>query len=104
VRGRDDLADGRFSAGKRAFHVTLEQRRKRLLALPLRMLRRERLHAVEREEELKIHRLLGPECAVVIKHGNALGGRPRVWRARLGDLSDKVRDGLLGFALVPRRQ
>ncbi len=40
-------ADGWFSAGKRAFHVALEQRCKRLLALPLRMLRRERLHAVK---------------------------------------------------------
>ena len=31
------------------------------------MLRRERLHAVEREEELEIHRLLGPERAVVVE-------------------------------------
>jgi hypothetical protein len=33
-------------ACKCAFHVTLEQRRERLVVLPLRMLRRERLHPV----------------------------------------------------------
>jgi hypothetical protein len=36
-------------------------------------LRRERLHAVEREGELEVHRLLGPQRAVVVEHGDALG-------------------------------
>ena len=66
--------DGRFAAGERAFHVALEQRGKRLLRFPLGMLRREHLHALERKDELEIHRLLGPERAVVVEGGDALGG------------------------------
>ena len=104
VRGHDDLADGRFAAGERAFHVALEQRGKGLFVFPLGMLRRERLHAIEREEELEIHRLLGPERAVVVEGGDAFGGRDKVWRAVLRDLSDKCDDGFLRPAVVPRRQ
>ena len=62
-----------LAASQRGLHVALEQRGERLLVLPLRMLRRERLHAVEREEQLEIHRLLGPERAVVVERGDALG-------------------------------
>ena len=64
-----------------AFHVTLEQRRKRFLVLPLGMLRCEHPDAVQREEELKIHRLLAPECAVVVERGDALGDRHEIRRA-----------------------
>ena len=60
VRRDHDFRDGRFAAGERGFHVAPKQRGERLLLLPLRMQRREKLHAVEREQELKIHRLLGP--------------------------------------------
>src|SRR6266513_1982340 len=35
------------------------------------------------ESELKIHRLLGPECAVVIEGGDALGGRDEIRRTCL---------------------
>jgi hypothetical protein len=35
------------------------------------MLRRERLDALENEEGLEIHRLLGPERAVVVERGDA---------------------------------
>ena len=83
-----------LAAGERAFHVALEQRGERLLVLPLRMLRRERLHAVEREEQLEIHRLLGPERAVVVEGGDALGRRHEVGRAFRGHLRDEVDDGL----------
>jgi hypothetical protein len=51
----------------------LSSEAKRLFALPLGMLRRQRLHTVEREEELEIHRLLGPERAVVVEGGDAFG-------------------------------
>ena len=98
------LEDGVFAAGQRAFHVALEQRGERLFVLPLGMLRRQRLHAVEREEELEIHRLLGPQRAVVVEGGDAFGGRHEV-RARLpGDFRDECDDGLLGLAVVPGGQ
>ena len=65
---------------------------------------RERLDAVEREEQLEVHRLLGPERAVVVEGGDALGGRDEVRRALLRHLRDEVDDGLLGRAVVPGRQ
>ena len=91
VRDHDDFGDRPLAAGERAFHVALEQRRERLLVLPLGMLRRERLDAVEREEELEIHRLLAPERAVVVERGDALGRRHKVGRTFLGHLGDEVR-------------
>src|SRR5438067_9708303 len=66
------------------------------------MLRGERLHTVEREEQLEIHRLLAPERAVVIERGNALLGRDKIRRAFLGDLGDEVSDRLLRCAVIPR--
>jgi hypothetical protein len=38
-----------------------------ILGFPFRTLGRERLHPIECEEELEIHRLLAPECAVIVK-------------------------------------
>ena len=72
VRGHDDFEDRVFAAGERAFHIALEQRGEWFLGFPLGMLRRECLHAVEREEQLEIHRLLAPERAVVVERGDAL--------------------------------
>jgi len=59
------------------------------------MQRRENLHAVEREQELKIHRLLGPQSAVIVESGDALVLRHEVGRAVRRHTVDKVQDGLL---------
>ena len=61
-------------------HVAVEQRLERLLVLPLRMLRRQRLDAVDREGDLEVDRLLAPQRAVVVEGGDALGGRHEVRR------------------------
>ena len=68
---------------------------------PFRMLRRQRPDAVEDEERLEVHRLLGPEVAVVVERGNALGERDEVRRARLRDLGDELEDGPLRRTVVP---
>ena len=78
VRGHDNLQEGMFAACERAFHVTFKQRRKGFLCFPFRMLRRKRLHALKREEELEIQRLLTPERPVVIESGNAFLRRDKV--------------------------
>jgi hypothetical protein len=72
VRDDNDFEHRAFASGERVLYIALEQRRKRFLRLPLRMLRRERLHAVEREEELKIQWLLAPERAVIVERGDTL--------------------------------
>ena len=104
VRGHDEFEERVVAAGERGFQIALEQRGERFLGLPLGMLRRERLHAVEREVELHGHRLLAPERAVVVERGDAFGDRHEVRRAGPRHLLDEVDDGLLGLAVVPRGQ
>ena len=93
-----------FAARERALQVALEQRGKGLLVLPFRMLRSQHLHPVEREEELKIHRLLGPERAVVIERGDAGFGcdvfQTGLVRGRAHELDNR----LLSGPVIPRRQ
>ena len=105
VRGHDDLERWPCSPPASApFTSPLSSEANGSLSFHSGMLRRERLHAVEREEELEIHRLLGPERAVVVEGGDALGERHEVRRAFRRDLRDEVDDGLLGRAVVPRGQ
>ena len=73
VRGHDEFEERVVTAGERGFQIALEQRSEGFFGLPFGMLRRERLHAVEREVELNGHRLLAPERAVVVKRGDAFG-------------------------------
>ena len=68
------------------------------------MLRREGLHAIEGKQDLKRQRLLGPQRAVVVEGGNALGHRHEVGSALLGHAGDEIDDRLLGSAVVPGRQ
>src|SRR5206468_9566017 len=68
------------------------------------MLRRERLHAIQREEHLEIHRLLAPERAVVVERGDALLRRYELRAALSRSRLDEFYDGLLGRSIVPRRK
>ena len=70
----DDFEDRLHAACHSAFHVPLEQRGEGFLVLPFGMLWCEFLDTVEREEDLEIHRLLGPQRAVIVEHGDALSG------------------------------
>ena len=81
VRGHEEFQERVVAAGERGFQIALEQRGERFLGLPLGMLRRERLHAVEREIQLNGHRLLAPERAVVVERGDALGHGHEISRA-----------------------
>ena len=101
MRAGDNSHQRGLAASEGALEVALEQRGKRLLVLPLRVLRRKRLHAVKGKQELEIQRLLGPECAVVVEHGDALGRRHEIGRALLGNFRHEVHDGLFGLAVVP---
>ena len=102
VRGHEEFQDRVVTAGERGIQVALEQRGERFFRLPFGMLRRERLHAVEREVKLNGHRLLAPERAVVVEGGDAFRHRHEIRRAGFRDLLDKSDDGLLGRAVVPR--
>ena len=92
---------GLFVGGEKGLHVALEHGLERLLFLPLGVLRREGLDAVEGEGLRKIHRLLGPQRAVVVEGGDALGHRHKSRRAFPRHLFDEGDDGLLRCGVVP---
>jgi hypothetical protein len=104
VRREQDLDDAFLAGGREAFHVAGENGLVRLLVLPLRMLRRERLDAVEREQELEVHRLLAPQRAVVVEDGDALLRLDELGRALLRHLGDELGDRFLRRAVGPRGQ
>jgi len=87
-----------------ALHVACEQRLEGLLLLPFRMLGRQRLDAVDDEQELEVERLLGPQRAVVVEDGDAFGGRDEVRGSILRHALDEGHDRLLRRSVVPRRQ
>ena len=78
MRHGDDFDQSFFAGLRQRLQVAVQHRRERLLGLPFRMHRRHDLHAVEREGQLHIHRLLDPERAVVVEGRDALLDRHEV--------------------------
>ena len=64
----------------------------------------ENLHAIHGKRQLEIHRLLGPQRAVVVERRDPFAGRDEIRSAFPGDLGHEVQDRLLRPAIVPRRK
>jgi len=60
----------------------------------------QRLHAIEREGHLDVHRLLDPQRAIVIEGCDALAGATKSGPA-FGDPTDEFDDGLLRRSVIP---
>jgi hypothetical protein len=71
---RHDLQKSRLAERRQRLAVVIERGLERLLPFPVRVLRRQRLDPVDRKNDLEIHRLLGPQRAVVVEGGDALVG------------------------------
>ena len=84
-----------------AFMSSLENALERLLRFPLRVLRSQRLHPVERKCELKVNRLLGPERAVVVERRDSFWRGYEVSTALRRDACHEADDGLLRRSVVP---
>jgi hypothetical protein len=84
--------------------IVVEYRLERLLCLPFRMLVGERLHAIERERKLDIHRLFAPERAIVVEGCDALRHRDEIRRPVLGNSGNEIQNRLFVLTVVPRRQ
>jgi hypothetical protein len=68
------------------------------------MLRRHRLDAIEREGELEVDRLFGPQRPVIVEGRDTLRDGNEVGAAVGGDARDEIGDGFLYRTLVPRGQ
>jgi hypothetical protein len=104
VRGGHQLRDAGLALCQGSFQVAVQQRSKRLLGPPLGVLGRQRFDAIDDEEELEIHRLFGPQAAVVVEHGDPLGRRNEVGRTLARRPADEIEDHRFGRPFVPRRQ
>jgi len=62
---------------------------------------RHRLDAVDREQKLKIERLLAPQRAVVVEHRNALGLWNEGGIALPRNLGNEIEDGAFVCAGIP---
>src|SRR5688572_12881815 len=104
VRRRHELEQSTLASGGHGLHVAVEDSLERLLLLPLWMLRRQGFDAIERERNLNVDRLLGPQRAVVVERGDPLGDLNEVGPALLSYFRDEVDDGLLGSGVIPGGQ
>jgi hypothetical protein len=73
VRRHHELEEAVLARGGERAEVALERRLERLPGRPVRVLVREGLHAVDREQQLEVGRLLAPQSAVVVEDGDAPG-------------------------------
>src|SRR6185312_2467984 len=100
-RRHDDLQQTFLSASLERGDVAIEHGLERLLRLPFGILWCHALDFVERKSELEIERLLAPQGAVIIEHGDALLGRHKIVSSLHRHPRDKIQDGLLPRAGVP---
>ena len=75
-----------------------------LLALPLRVLRCQRLDPIEGESELKIKGLFGPQRTVVVEGSDSFFGCDIVRATRFRNLRDEIHNRLLRRAIAPGNQ
>ena len=99
---RHDLHQALLAGRRHRLHVVFQQPLERLLRLPFGVFGREGLDAVEGERDLEVHRLLGPQRAVVVEHGDAVGGCDEAGRTGRRHVGDEPDDRRLRRALVPR--
>ncbi|MNX29593.1 hypothetical protein D3C86_597340 [compost metagenome] len=66
----------------------------RLGCFPFRVLRRGALDLFEGEQKLEVHRLLAPQGAVIVEHGDAVFGFDEVLAALIGHGLDELDDVL----------
>jgi len=97
----DDLGPVAFGEMCQCRQIVGEHRLEWVARLPLRMLRRHFVDAVEREKRLGIHRMLDPQRAVLVERGDAVLRRHIVRVRPIGRCFDEIEDRLLRRAVIP---
>jgi hypothetical protein len=95
VGRRDEFEHPALARRRDRFQVALEHTLERLTRSPFRVFGPKRLHSIERERELEIDRLFGPERAVVVERGDPFRGRHEVRASLPRHARDEVDDRLL---------
>ncbi|MNP37740.1 hypothetical protein D3C76_1312020 [compost metagenome] len=92
------------AAGGQGLVIVFQHGLERLGGFPFRVLRGGALDLFQGEQQFEIHRLLAPQGAVVIEHGDAVLGFDEVLAALIGHRLDELDDVLFRRTVVPRRQ
>jgi hypothetical protein len=116
-RNRRELVRGHAGMGNRrqfqkclyascgnSFHIVIQGRYVEWIVFPFRMLRRHRLHAIERECNLEIEWLLAPQCSVVIEDRDPVFGFNEVKAAGRSHAANKIKDALFRGTFVPGKK
>lgn len=104
VRGGHQRSRGLFALRRERLEIAAKNRGERFRGLPFRMLRCDRPDPIEGELQLKVHRLLRPQGAVIVERRDALGGGHKRWPAWSRHLRDEFDDRSFGGSLVPGRK
>jgi hypothetical protein len=99
--GRQNLQKSGFAQRRQRLAIILEHGLERLLLFPFRVLGGQRLDPIDGKHDLDVHRLLGPQRAIVVEGGNALVGRYEIGAALGRDARDEIGDGLFHRAVIP---
>lgn len=75
MRRHDDFEQCMFAARHHRIEVAFQYGLERLCIGPFRMIRSKCLDTIEGKQHLKVERLLRPQRAVIVKHGNTFGRR-----------------------------
>jgi hypothetical protein len=67
-----------FAGRRQCLHVAFKSRLEWLRVLPFGMLGRQRLHAIEHENELGVHGMFDPQSTVIVEGRDALRRRNEV--------------------------
>lgn len=82
-------------------YISVQDRLERIRIVPFRVQGSERLHAIEGEGHLGVHRLFDPKRAIVIERRDAIGRRDKIRSIGFGDSVDKIDDRLLRRRVIP---
>src|SRR5262245_38738831 len=101
---RHDPEKSGFAKRRQGLDIAVEPRLERLLGLPVGMLRRHGSHPIHRKHDLEIHRLLRPQCSVMVKSCDPIGGCDIIGTAFAGHALDKFEYRLLAGPVIPGRE
>ncbi len=103
--GRSDyLNEPLLTRHHERLHITFEHRLEWRRRLPFRMLGDKRFHSIDRKDVLDVHRLLGPERAVIVESGNAPLRWHEVSGSLFGHARNEIDEGCLRGPVAPRRK
>ncbi|MNF69994.1 hypothetical protein D3C84_518930 [compost metagenome] len=104
VGGTENFHHAFKATGSQGLVIVFQHGLEGLGGFPFRVLRCGALDFLEGEQQLEVHRLLAPQGAVIVEHGNAVLGFDEVLAALICHGLNEFDDAFLRRAIIPGRQ